>query len=636
MNSSANLGVYSMVAFRRPVSAFAFTHSLSAVNTARNSLASLPQKIRNLIVPNCRLEREISVAREVGRIVTSTLDIQQVYEEFAAQLKKLVDFDRIAIRVIDHKAATSSMMYVSGIGPPGSDSRNTRPLNELRSQAFIGSPMTIVVDDIAAGLVFPLDQLYLDAGLNSLVLVSLVSNGHTVGSLLLRSRRVGAFKDRDRLILERLANQIAPAVENARLYEESIKIRKAYEESEARFRRFMMQAADPHYLSESDGRIIDVTDLACQGLGYTREELLEMRTSDFSVGAPKGRREEVWNRLLDGEIVTVEGTHRRKDGTAFPVEIRVSIIELDGHQYRYAIARDITERKRAQVDQLRRAREDSVMAEIGKIVSSSLDLGEVYEPLGREIQRLIPLDLMILALLQPDGESFLPGWLFGTVMPEQRVGVPTPLDGTMAGRVTRTGAPMIFEAENDEGRIQEFPGMIHDANSGLRSFMAVPLISMGNVTAVLQLRTKEPRAYSQRHLDLAVRIADQISGAISTSQLFQQQKDSQERIVASLREKEVLLKEINHRVKNNLQIISSLLNLQSRDIHDELARDVLRATQGRIRAMATIHEKLYQSEDLAEIDFGEYLKTLTSDISRSYEVSAQRVGLIIDAPEISL
>ena len=89
-------------------------------------------------------------------------------------------------------------------------------------------------------------------------------------------------------------------------------------------------------------------------------------------------------------------------------------------------------------------------------------------------------------------------------------------------------------------------------------------------------------------------------------------------------------------MKNNLQIISSLLNLQSSDIHDELARDVLRATQGRIRAMATIHEKLYQSEDLAEIDFGEYLKTLTSDISRSYEVSAQRVGLIIDAPEISL
>ena len=81
------MGVYSMVAFRRLVSAFAFTHSLSAVNTARNSLASLPQKIRNLIVPNCRLEREISVAREVGRIVTSTLDIQQVYEEFAAQLK---------------------------------------------------------------------------------------------------------------------------------------------------------------------------------------------------------------------------------------------------------------------------------------------------------------------------------------------------------------------------------------------------------------------------------------------------------------------------------------------------------------------------------------------------------------------
>lgn len=332
----------------------------------------------------------------------------------------------------------------------------------------------------------------------------------------------------------------------------------------------------------------------------------------------------------------VETRHRRNDSTTFPAEIRVCMIELDGQQYRSAVARDITERKRAEEDQVRLAQEDMVMAEIGRIISSSLDLSEVYEPLGREIQILIPFEFMNLAILQPDGKSFLPGWILGAVTPRHRSSVPTPLDGTMAGKVIQTGAPIIFEAESEEQRVREFPKMSHAIGSGLRSFLSVPLISRGSIIAVLQLRTQKPKAYSQRHLDLAVRIADQISGAISTSQLFQQQKDSQERIVASLREKEVLLKEIDHRVKNNLQIISSLLNLQSSDIHDELARDVLRATQGRIRAMATIHEKLYQSEDLAEIDFGEYLKTLTSDISRSYEVSAQRVGLIMDAPEISL
>lgn len=276
--------------------------------------------------------------------------------------------------------------------------------------------------------------------------------------------------------------------------------------------------------------------------------------------------------------------------------------------------------------------EDMVMAEIGRIISSSLDLSEVYEPLGREIQILIPYEFMNLAILQPDGKSFLPGWILGAVTPRHRSGIPTPLDGTMAGKVIQTGAPIIFEAESEEQRVREFPKMSHAIGSGLRSFLSVPLISRGSIIAVLQLRTQKPKAYSQRHLDLAVRIANQISGAVSASQVFQQQKNSQERITASLYEKEVLLKEINHRVKNNLQIISSLLNLQSNDIHDDMVLEILRATQGRIRAMATIHEKLYQSEDMAQIDFGEYLESLANDILKTYGVNPRQVELKVEAP----
>lgn len=109
------------------------------------------------------------------------------------------------------------------------------------------------------------------------------------------------------------------------------------------------------------------------------------------------------------------------------------------------------------------------------------------------------------------------------------------------------------------------------------------------------------------------------------------QKRYEARLRASLEEKEILLKEINHRVKNNLQIISSLLSLQSSNITDPLAQNYFRISQDRIKAMALIHEKLYQSEDLARIDFGDYLETLAPNLHQSYGNDTQNIELNIDA-----
>lgn len=85
----------------------------------------------------------------------------------------------------------------------------------------------------------------------------------------------------------------------------------------------------------------------------------------------------------------------------------------------------------------------------------------------------------------------------------------------------------------------------------------------------------------------------------------------------SLQEKEILLKEVHHRVKNNLQIISSLLNLQSSFIEDEIAKDQIRESQDRIKSMALIHEMIYQSDDLSSIEMGTYLREIASYLVRS-------------------
>lgn len=115
-----------------------------------------------------------------------------------------------------------------------------------------------------------------------------------------------------------------------------------------------------------------------------------------------------------------------------------------------------------------------------------------------------------------------------------------------------------------------------------------------------------------------------------------ERKAAEEQVRASLQEKEVLLKEIHHRVKNNLQIISSLLNLQTHGIEDASTLQALRDSQTRVRSMALIHEKLYQSRSLARVDFGEYVKSLSADLFRTYRGYASGIQLDVQVEDISL
>ena len=111
---------------------------------------------------------------------------------------------------------------------------------------------------------------------------------------------------------------------------------------------------------------------------------------------------------------------------------------------------------------------------------------------------------------------------------------------------------------------------------------------------------------------------------------------SEERIKSSLTEKEVLLKEIHHRVKNNLQVVSSLLYLQSEQLKDQYGRDMLKQSQNRVKSMALVHERLYQSDDLAKIDFAEYIRNLSAHLFHSYGLDPRRIILNTIVEEVFL
>jgi two-component system, sensor histidine kinase PdtaS len=112
-----------------------------------------------------------------------------------------------------------------------------------------------------------------------------------------------------------------------------------------------------------------------------------------------------------------------------------------------------------------------------------------------------------------------------------------------------------------------------------------------------------------------------------------QRKNAENEVIQSLNEKELLLREIHHRVKNNMQIISSLLNLQRSYIQDAEADNILQESQGRVKSMALVHEKLYQTDDLSKINVAEYIRSLSMNLFHSYTVNPG-INLTLDMGEV--
>ncbi|PKP51030.1 MAG: hypothetical protein CVT95_01840, partial [Bacteroidetes bacterium HGW-Bacteroidetes-12] len=115
-----------------------------------------------------------------------------------------------------------------------------------------------------------------------------------------------------------------------------------------------------------------------------------------------------------------------------------------------------------------------------------------------------------------------------------------------------------------------------------------------------------------------------------------EKKQAETELKNSLKEKEVLLKEVHHRVKNNLQVISSILNLQSAYVQDEKTLSILKESQNRIKSMAFIHESLYQTNDFSEINFSEYVVNLSKNLVHSYLVNQELIELKLDINNVSL
>lgn len=164
---------------------------------------------------------------------------------------------------------------------------------------------------------------------------------------------------------------------------------------------------------------------------------------------------------------------------------------------------------------------------------------------------------------------------------------------------------------------------------GFKSASLIPMISQDQVLGYIDILSEEQIEFSDSQIEIIESLGREVGAAIDRIK-------TEDEIKKSLKEKEVLLKEIHHRVKNNMQIISSLLNLQSGYLKDKAAVDALKECQGRIMSMAMIHENLYRSDTLSGIKFEDYINRMVKNLFLTYNINSEHIKLNIDAPDTIL
>jgi PAS domain S-box-containing protein len=495
-----------------------------------------------------RLAQENAAVAEIGRIISSTFDIEKGYEQFVEEVRKLIPFDRITITKIDPKENIFIVLYKAGPHVAGRGAGDAVPLAGTASEWVFQHRSTLSVceqnREEMLGRMPGLLPIF-KAGFHSMMFVPLISKDQVIGTLVLQAVKQNAYTKAEQKLAEKVSHQIAGAVANAQLFSERNKAEEALRRSEEKYRNILESIEDGYYEVDLAGNFTFLNDAMCRIYRYPKEELIGMNNRQYTDEKNAKHVFQAFNKLyktgvpikgLDYEIF-------RKDGTKAFTEVSVSLLRnSEGEAIGFrGISRDVTERKRAEQalqeseeTAKRLAQENAIVAEIGRIVSSTLNIEEVYERFAEETRKLIPFDRITINLGDLKNNTSTTAYIAGIDVPGRRAGDITSIVGTVTEEVTRTRSSLFIQGDNIDEVASRFPSLLPTFQAGLRSMIFVPLISKDQVIGVLSLRSLVPKAYTNQDVRLAESIGAQIAGAIANAQLFIQRK----RIEEALRQSE--------------------------------------------------------------------------------------------------
>ena len=359
----------------------------------------MPHDLQSAINEVQRMATEYAIFAEIGRVISSSPNIEEIYEGFAAQARHLIPFERLVINSVDAEAGTIATLYQSGMKVPEWEPGRVRPLSGSPTEWVVENRRGLLLNSESEAATlerFPNQDPSVASHLLWLVAVPLISHNDVIGTLHFRSDHPGEYSQRSLELAERVAAQIAGPVANSLLYAK-------LEES----------AREEHRLAE----------------------------------------------------------------------------------------------------------ENALFAEIGKVISSSLDINDVYADFADRVQQLISFDRISVSLLDESKEALTNAYVLGKESPGREVGARFSVKGTPAEAAIRSGHTSLAQGSLEDLRAR-FPSIAFN----MRSTLQAPLIYKNEIIGLLNVRAVDADAYTQRDIDLVTQVAMQIAPAVASAQLYAEQR----------------------------------------------------------------------------------------------------------------
>ena len=428
------------------------------------------------------------------------------------------------------------------------------------------------------------------------------------------------------------------------------KVEKNLQESEARFRAISQAIPVPLIIFRlSDGLILYANPELRQILRCSSEDLINRPLSDLYYDLAEAK--EILAALQQREsLQNHELLLKRADGSYFWAIASLQHLSFNGESAILAVFSDITERKQTELAFKAQAEREQLMRTVAQRIRQSLNLQDILNTTVEEVRDLLRVDRVVVYQFAPD--------MSGTIVAESvGAGWTVALGVQIEDTCFQTGGGV----EYHQGRKRAIANIYTAGLSNCHLHLLEQFEVKANLVVPILLKIDEDNAgyclwgllvahqcsssrdWEDHQLDLLDQLTVQIAIAIQQSSIFQQaQNELAERqkaetnLRAALVEKEVLLKEIHHRVKNNLQIVSSLLQLQAQTLKDPEIIRVFQDSQNRIDSISLVHRNLYISPNIGKLDVVEYVENLVTSILISYQLEPGRISLETHIEAISL